>query len=375
MVMKPLRFKSDGTFRIMQIADTQEIYTVNPDTLKLIDGALEQEKPDLVVFTGDQIKGYGVTFRKKTEERVKSTIDQLLQPIVKRGIPFAVTFGNHDKQCGISAQAQWAIYKTYPNCVGEDAAEVDGCGTFALPILASRSDRVAFNLYLIDSHGDAKGGGYEPVDPSQLTWYQKVREQLKEENGGSYVPSMVFQHIPCHEYYKILRPVSKKEKNAVRAFRTHKNEYYLMDEKLCSAGGLFKEPPSIPDKDTGEFQVLKEKGDVIAMFVGHDHNNSFVGRYEGIDLGYTQGCGFNVYGPGPERGVRIFDLNEKTPRSYQTHTVTFRELFGTKVARPLMEYIYVHSPTTVDMAIPMIIKALFILTAGVAVIVLLAKLL
>lgn len=372
MAEAPLRFKKDGTFKIMQITDTQEIPAVNPDTLKLINQALEQEKPDLVVFTGDQIKGYGVTFRGDSEAKVKRTIDRLLEPVVKRGIPFAVTFGNHDEQA-IPNQQQWQYYKTYPLCLGEDAREADGCGTFYLPILSSTGDKPVFNVYMMDSHGDRKGGGYEPIDPSQLEWYRKTRELLKEQNGGEYVPSIMFQHIPCHEYYNVLKQVDKRTKGAVRAYRTHKNEYYLLDETKCAPGGMFKEPPSIADIDTKQFEAISEKGDVIAMYVGHDHNNSFVGTYQGIDLGYTQGCGFNVYGPGPERGVRVFELNEQNPRAYKTHTVTFRALFGTKVSKPVKEFIYVHSPTTVDMAIPMIIKALLILGAAVAVIVLLAR--
>lgn len=56
-----MRFNSDGKFKIMQITDIQEIPKVSPDTLKLINAALESEKPDLAVFTGDQIKGYGVS--------------------------------------------------------------------------------------------------------------------------------------------------------------------------------------------------------------------------------------------------------------------------------------------------------------------------
>ena len=53
-----LRFNSDHKFKIMQIADTQEIPAVSPDTLSLINNALDREKPDIVIFTGDQIKGY-----------------------------------------------------------------------------------------------------------------------------------------------------------------------------------------------------------------------------------------------------------------------------------------------------------------------------
>lgn len=374
MKKAPLRFHPDGTFKIMQITDTQEISAINPDTLKLMCAALDKEKPDLVVFTGDQIKGYGVTFRGDFVGKVKRTLDALLAPIEERGIPFAVTFGNHDSQAGMSAQEQWAHYKTHPLCLGEDVQEVDGCGTFNLPILGNQMDKPVFNLYMIDSHGDQKGGGYQPVHESQIQWYQQCRDQLKAE-AGDYVPSIVFQHIPCHEYYQVLKQVDKHTHKAIRAFRTHKNEYYLLDETKCADDGFFNEPPSIADIDTGEFAAIGEKGDVIAMFVGHDHNNSFVGTYKGVDLGYTQGCGFNVYGPGVQRGVRVFELNAVIPKQYKTHTLTFKQLCGTRVSTPLKEFGYVHAPTTVDMAIPMILKALLVLGVAIAVVIAMIKLL
>ena len=39
-----MRFNSDGKFKIMQITDIQEIPDVSPDTIKLINAALEEEK-------------------------------------------------------------------------------------------------------------------------------------------------------------------------------------------------------------------------------------------------------------------------------------------------------------------------------------------
>ena len=45
-----LTFKND-TFKILQIADTQEGRKVSPDTLALISAALDREEPDLVVYS------------------------------------------------------------------------------------------------------------------------------------------------------------------------------------------------------------------------------------------------------------------------------------------------------------------------------------
>ena len=53
-----LRFHDDGTFRVLQMADIQDGPEVNRDTIRMIEAAINEAKPDLVVFTGDQIRGY-----------------------------------------------------------------------------------------------------------------------------------------------------------------------------------------------------------------------------------------------------------------------------------------------------------------------------
>lgn len=368
-----MRFHKDGTFKIMQITDMQEIPAVSPDTLALLEAAVEAEKPDLVVYTGDQIKGYGVTYKGKAlENAVRETIEKLLEPVTKRNIPFAVTFGNHDRQVGISNSDQFAhIYKSFPTCVGE-LNETLGGGTYNIPIQASSgSDRDVFNLYLFDSGTDKKGGGYEAFDKNIIDWYRKTRDALKAKNGD-FVPSLVFQHIPMPEYYKVLKQVKKSTKGAVQAFRTHKNEFYVLGD-TCRAGDMLLEPPSIPDENTGEFDALSESGDVLAVFVGHDHKNSFVGRYQNMDLGFTQSSGFNVYGNRTKRGVRCFVLHEQTPDRYETYTRTFDELVGTKVHRPVFDYLTSKAPATVDAAIPMIVKGVALLAAVIAVIICLIR--
>ena len=373
---RSMEFKKDKKFKIMQITDMQEIPAVSPDTTALIEAAVEAEKPDLVVYTGDQIKGYGVTYKgkgKELENAVAATIKKLLEPVTKRNIPFAVTFGNHDRQVGISNKDQFEhIYKSLPNCIGEQAEGIDGGGTYCIPIKSSDgSGKDAFCLYLFDSGTDAKGGGYEPFDTKIIEWYKKARDKLKEKNG-SYIPTIVFQHIPLCEYYNVLKRVKKSHKGAIRAFRTHKNEYYVLGD-TCRKGDMLCEPPSIPNENTGEFDAISEKGDVMAVFVGHDHKNSFVGRYKNIDLGFTQSSGFNVYGNRTKRGVRIITLDENKPGEYETYTRTFEELVGTKVQKPVYDYLSSKMPETVDAAIPMIAKAVGILAAILVIIILLAK--
>ena len=300
-------------------------------------------------------------------------LDIRLKPVTDRHIPFAVTFGNHDRQVGISNKDQFEkIYKALPGCVGEQAEGIDGGGTYNIPILSSDGKRTAFNLYLFDSGTDAKGGGYEPFDPQIIDWYKKKRDELKAKNGD-YIPSLVFQHIPMFEHYNVLKRVGKREKGAIPAFRIHKGEHYKIDETKCVEGSVLLEPPSIPDINTGEFEALSEKDDVLGVYVGHDHKNSYVGKVGNIDVGFTQSAGFNVYGNGKQRGVRCFVLDENDPRNYKTYTKTYEQLCDGKLNTPIKDAIWRVVPTTVDMAKPMIAKALAALAAVVALIVIAVK--
>lgn len=74
-----MRMNKDGLFKIMQITDMQEIPKVSPDTMALLDAAIEDEKPDLVVYTGTKSKDMEC----RTRERGKN----LRTPLQKRSTP------------------------------------------------------------------------------------------------------------------------------------------------------------------------------------------------------------------------------------------------------------------------------------------------
>lgn len=84
----------------------------------LIDGleaVLEAEQPDLVIYLGDQVEGtHPFLHLGDNEAHVKRVIDQVLEPVVSRGIPFAVVFGNHDAQdAGVPKEVQMAYYRSF----------------------------------------------------------------------------------------------------------------------------------------------------------------------------------------------------------------------------------------------------------------------
>lgn len=340
---------NNGKFRILMIADTQEGKNVSSDTIKLISASLDRAEPDLVVFSGDQIWGYR-SFKGNANE-VKRVLGEIVEPVVQRNIPFAICFGNHDRQVGISNEEQFEIYKNFKGFIGESEPNIDGVGNQCIEI--KNGDDVKFLLYLIDSHSNLKIG-YDAVHENQIEWYRATRDSY-EEKTGSVVPSVVIQHIPICEVFELLTRVRRTKRGAVRGFRTHDGEYYVLNPEKTNKGDFMKESPADPQFNSGEFSAMCEKGDVKGIYFGHDHNCSYHGDINGVDVGYTQGAGFNVYGPGLDRGTRVIDLFEDG--TIETFDMRYKNIVGKSVDHPIKYAFLQLCPTNTFDAIMRITKA------------------
>lgn len=356
-----LKFKND-TFKIMQIADTQEGAKVSPDTIDLINAALERETPDLVVYSGDQIWG-GQNF-KGNKATVARVLGELTKPVRDRNIPFTICFGNHDRQVGLTNEEQFEIYKGFDGFVGDSVEGIDGCANHVLEIYDG--EKLSFLLYLFDSHSSLKVG-YDHVHENQIQWYRDTRDDY-EQKYGRLIPSIVIQHIPLCEVVELLKEVKKSTKGAVRGYRTHAGKYYILNQDKVNEDGFMRESPADPQENSGEFNAFKEKGEVLGVYFGHDHNNSFHGKVDGIDLGYTQGAGFHVYGPDKDRGVRIIEL--KKDGTSDTYDLRFKNLVGQNLKEPFTYALFKIMPVNVYDAISRTVK-FFACVGALAVIILL----
>ena len=89
-----LRFGSDGKFKILVFADCQDDDSPYQKMIDLINDALDNEKPDMVVFTGDNVVV-------SSDNKFRTGAQKIIQPLIDRGIPYAYTFGNHDDEYGV----------------------------------------------------------------------------------------------------------------------------------------------------------------------------------------------------------------------------------------------------------------------------------
>ncbi|MEE1320701.1 MAG: metallophosphoesterase [Acutalibacteraceae bacterium] len=320
-----LQFNKDGKFKIMQINDTQDTNSMQKKTVAFLKAALESEKPDLVVIAGDMLSDM---FPLPTKQRLSDALRALGGIFEDAGVPFTVTFGNHDhdheKTLPLNEMiAVLSEFSTFRHSEGYNE------GTFNLPILSSDGSHYAFNIYMMDTNNKLDGD-YAGVFPEQVEWYKQKSDELKAENGGKVVPSLVFQHIPVKEVHQFFVEGEKGADDSFFNFDDSKwytPDWSLVDPEDCFVGEI---PCSEPvTRTTGQYEAWLEKGDVIGAFFGHDHVINFWGTTkDGIDLGYNAGTGFNAYGFGDRRSVRIFELDENDIENYTTRTVFYGELTG-----------------------------------------------
>lgn len=363
---KQIQFKN-GKLKILQISDLQDNRFTCVDTLRFIEAAVRKAQPDLIVLTGDQLDvfdlwGKGERNRKNVENAIKS----LFSVFESFDIPFVLTFGNHDRETGISNDEQVKTYAKMKNCICFDDLN-DGRpdpATYNVPILSSDGKRTAMNIYVVDTGTKIKGK-YQGVTEAQLKW---LDEKSREVNA----PSIVFQHIPVDEIYELLEKVPKGTKGAQAAYGNRKGEYYKLRDDIKHRGDYGETPASLPI-ECGEFEQLKKQGDVFAVYCGHDHYNSFIGTVDGIDLGYCPGAGYNTYGTG-QRAVRVFEFDESDVQNYKTYTVSYRDVCGKPLAQPLKAFVLRIAPCCTGEAPAFICRVAEVLTAIAIVLTLLAKL-
>ena len=330
-----LQFNDDGKFRIMQIADIQDGPLLLDITRDYIEEMIVYAKPDLVVLSGDNISAGASTIGIHALDLVlvKAAIGRYMSIFEEYNVPVAVVFGNHDAEELVSKEEQMEIYMSYDCCVAVDEGEaLYGCGTYNVPIYSKNdAGKVAYNLWMIDSNMyDDVRGGYDYVHQDQIDWYVKKSNELKAQNGGKAVPSMMFQHIVVNEIYDVISEVPASEKDNYEYVEEYNEEtgaykYYAINPDNLRTGEL-NEMPCPGSYDSEQFETVVAQGDVVAMFFGHDHKNSYEVEYQGVDLVNTPGVGFNSYGD-HNRGVRVIDIEEGT-RDYETEVIRYQDYYA-----------------------------------------------
>ena len=339
-VERKICFPKDRKLRILQVSDAQDMHFVRPALLTMLDVAYDALQPDLVVLTGDNIHGNHLDEDRLGKSHddpaflrrnMRKAIAYIMEPLEQRGIPTCMIFGNHDDMNAVSKQEQADMFKAYACFFGLNSDEPTlDCDTYNVPIFSSDGERVAFNLWLLDSagHDDGTGHGFSYVKAAAIDWYRRQSAALRAQNGGQAVPSLMFQHIPVPQVKSLFIPCDADDPDAVQWQGPDKKPYKLDTTK---ADGYAAEYPDVCEADFGQLDAIREAGDVLGLVFGHDHANNFTATLEGVPIIQTPGASFRSYGTARARGVRMFEIDENDPLHFETYTVGYYDLVGKNV--------------------------------------------
>ena len=326
---------TNGKFKILILSDLQDTNEPQQETTDMITAAIGKTQPDLIVLLGDNIAGW---WNGVDEEETNAAIDAIGKAIEPSGIPFALVFGNHDHE-GLGDEENGyteeeakeyilSRFQNYAGCLATEGEEMTGVGNYNLTIKDSAGERDIFNLWFMDSNPyaeESEGGGYGYVHADQTEWYQKTAAELKAENGGEPMPSLLFQHIIVPEAYNMLSEASAGDEGAVKGSSGHEDKYFVINSEYIYDGEL-NEGPCPPIYNGGQFDSWLESGDIIGAFFGHDHTNTFAGEYKGIKLVACPAAGFYSYGG--VHGVRTVTLDENDLTDFESEVIYSDELIG-----------------------------------------------
>ncbi|HHX72688.1 MAG TPA: metallophosphoesterase family protein [Clostridiales bacterium] len=271
------------SFLIMQVADAHlDFLNDGPPeehTLKLISDAIDTQKPDLVISTGDLL----------SSQVSEHTLRGFCEFMAEKKQRWAFVFGNHDAEYGAPAPMLEQILLNDPWCIYEHGdPSIKGYGNYVINIW-DKNDMVKWTLYMMDSGAGNKTrniGGWDYMDHTQVYWYAKTRDTINARYGPH--SSLFFFHIPLPEYHEV------------------------WNTKTCL--GSKNESICAPKINSGLFTAMLEDGGAKGVFVGHDHTNDFVGELYGVRLCYGRGTGFRHNGRGGYgkegflHGVRMIKL-------------------------------------------------------------------
>lgn len=302
----------ENPFKIVQLADLHysvgegrcrdefpkhENCIADPKTLAFVEKVLDTEKPQLVVFTGDQIMG---------SECVQDSVTALLKvvdPIIKRQIPYAMVWGNHDDEGSLD---RWEISKLAQSLplslfkIGDHDTNDNsfGVGNYVHYIYGEDGNPLSA-LYFLDAHKyspNAKAySGYDWIKEEQWNFFDGYKDAFVDQKASL---SMAFFHIPLPEYLNVDSSSSPGTQNPLI--------------------GNFKEGVTAPKYNSKGIATLRELG-VKVTSVGHDHCNDYClledsqspAINERIWLCFGGAAGEGGYGGygGTERRIRVYQLD------------------------------------------------------------------
>ncbi len=313
-----LRFNANGEFKTMVFADMHVPKSgLNAEQQGYIKTVIDREQPNLVIFTGDNMRGSGTDLY-ESEADHRAALDTMVGYLEEKGIYWMHVFGNHDHELTpVDKEGQMDIYSSYEYCLSKDPVkELTGVGNYVVPVYSSdeNSKDIKFAVWGLDSgnylsaedqaalfpDGQTAFGGYDStlydyIHSDQIDWYEETSKKLEDYVGNKVYGMMAF-HIPLQETYS-----------------------GWINRNNLPHGGVKNENVCASAYNSGLFEAMRTRGDIKATVSGHDHTNSFWVEVGGIKLSYSPTISTCSYHDKNELGSRVFVVNENDPSNVETY--------------------------------------------------------
>ncbi len=275
-------------------------------TKEYINTLVNEEKPDFIVCSGDNILSTGI-----------DGLSQFVTMMESYQIPWTWVYGNHDAESMatnykksdlsdylVKADTEYLLYEHGYFETGKE----NRYGNFSIKIYNTTKDKLLGAYIILDSgENDPSIGDYQTITEGQIAWYKQEIDSLQaiyaaqEDNEHTIIPTVIYAHIQLPEFKTAYEQASAKAADA---------EFVI--EQTLSNTNINSIAEDGPKVNNGFFDVLVEKGSTKAYFVGHAHVFYFQVKYKGIVLGF-----------GPQTGFSKLFKNNEAPR--KTYLYTFKE--------------------------------------------------
>ena len=325
---RPLRFGGNGKFRILMVSDIHGgVGYDEMRTVRAMQALVDHTAPDLVLLGGD-IAGPG-TIHVSNREELKDLLDGLVSPMERAGIPWAHVYGNHDDNFGLADREAQPVYESYPYCISKTSPRgVSGVSNYVLPVWDEKGEHILFNVFALDSQHRmdefrAEFGLGEEVAPmdlvgmenedespirfDQVNWYYQTSKAM-EEYAGHKIPALMYTHFPLPEH----RIVALKPEE-------------------CQLEGHVGPQIDSSYLNSGLFSACLQRGDVKAIFCGHDHRSDYSGVYCGIRLGLDGFMSYCACHDEEIRGGRVFEISADQPERIETKMVRVKDVLAPEI--------------------------------------------
>ena len=263
---------------------------------------IENDKPDLIVCSGDNILQSGTTGVKEFVDLMESY-----------QIPWIWLYGNHDSESNVVNFRKRDLSKCLMECNTEYLLYKEGYieegienryGNFSVSVYNETKDKLLGGLIILDSgEHDYDKGEYQAITEGQISWYKneidKLQETYSAQNNNAYeiIPTIVFAHIQLPEFY-----------TAYNKALINDGAKFVVEQSL-SSDEITEIKTGGPNVNTGLFDAMVEKGSTKAYFVGHAHTFYFQVEMNGIVLGFGPQVGFSKLFPNNDAPRKVYIYN------------------------------------------------------------------